>query len=154
MTVVLIDTSVFCNIIGVPEKNQRHEEATGKLGEYIEQEANLLLPMATILETGNHIAHAPRRRHETAERFAEQVRLALDGKAPWAVPKLAREDMRRWIDRFPREAAKELSLADLSIIEEWQRQRDLFQARRVLIWSYDNHLAGRDRPAPAWTRDQ
>ena len=59
MYVHFIDTSVFLNIINVPGRNQQREEVMKELKGLLEQKDvnTLILPFATIIETGNHIAH-------------------------------------------------------------------------------------------------
>lgn len=54
--VCLIDTSVFLNLLNVPNRNQTRAEVVASFEEYAENNCTFILPMATILETGNHIA--------------------------------------------------------------------------------------------------
>lgn len=54
--ICIIDTSVFCNILDVPRRNQHHAESVAALAEMLASRHTLLLPLATIYETGNHIA--------------------------------------------------------------------------------------------------
>lgn len=71
--VVFLDTSVLCNVLRVPGKCQNHETVVAELRTRIDEEETLVLPTATIIETGNHIAQlldgAVRR--ERAERLAD-----------------------------------------------------------------------------------
>lgn len=149
MTIVLVDTSVFCNILAVPGRSQAREEVIDKLQILIEDGVTLFLSMATILETGNHIAHINdgRRRRTTAERFVRQVRQALDGKAPWMIPHplLDPAALQGYLNEFPDSAMRGLGLGDLSIVKEFERQCNLTRrARRVFIWSLDHHLSAYD----------
>lgn len=153
MSIGLVDTSVFCEIVPVPGRSQHREEILGRMEDHIQNKVTLLLPIATILETGNHIAHLTdgRVRRATAERFVQLVQQALgnvEGPAPWTVPQplLAPDDLQRYLNEFPDHAMREISLGDLSIIKEYERQCRLHQARRVFIWSLDDHLSAYDRP--------
>lgn len=56
--ICLIDTSIFLEILNVPHKASQSELIFQELKEKIEAGESLFLPMATILETGNHIAKA------------------------------------------------------------------------------------------------
>ena len=144
MTVVLLDTSVFCNVLRVPGRDQEADSVMEKLTRLIRENATLLLPLAVVLETGNHVARVGRR--DVAERFAQAVRAALEGGAPWIpTPLVTGDELRKWLDAFPDEAARGVSLVDLSIIREWERQCALNRGRRVAIWSLDQHLQGYDR---------
>ncbi len=90
--VLIIDTSVMCVWLRVPGK-----ETAGKGGvvtyeyvsRYIDEQtrngATLVLPMTTIIETGNFIAQVEHGRKEVARRFADMIVEAADGKQPWAV---------------------------------------------------------------------
>jgi hypothetical protein len=147
-TVCIIDTSVFCNILRVPNKSQDYEQAIKELNAYIEAGDTLLLPMATIYETGNHIAQNGdgQKRREVAQNFVEQVRQAFTGEAPWTPTPLHNADeFVRWLAEFPDAAMRGVSLGDLAIIKLFERQCELNPGRRVLIWSYDRHLAGYNR---------
>jgi len=149
MTICIIDTSAFCNVLDIPHKNQHHTEAKTALRQYIGEGYALLLPLAAIFETGTHISHLAdgRLRRETALRFVEQVRLAVAGLAPWRTTPIPRpEDLAVWLDAFPEQAMRGLSLADLSMIKLFEQQCALNPARRVFIWSYDeDDLSAYDR---------
>lgn len=154
MSIGLVDTSIFCEIVPVPGRSQCREEVLAELEAHIQNDVTLLLPIATILETGNHIAHIPdgRQRRTAADRFVDLVQQALgnvEGPPPWTVPQplLAPEDLQRYLSEFPDCAMRRIGLGDLSIIKEYERQCQLHQARRVFIWSLDHHLSAYDRPA-------
>ena len=72
-SICLIDTSVFLNILNVPRCN---EDRMQNFKEYIELGCTFLLPMATILETGNHIAQNGDGtiRRKTAIHFVKEVK--------------------------------------------------------------------------------
>ncbi|MDM3858000.1 MAG: hypothetical protein PT120_24690 [Aphanizomenon gracile PMC649.10] len=107
--------------------------------------------MATILETGNHIAQNGDGtiRRKTAIHFVEQVKAAFTGKAPWrttAFPDTT--EILVWIDQFPDLAGKNkapdkqegTSFGDLSIIEEFNKLCTRFPMSEVFIWSLDRDL--------------
>ena len=83
--IVIVDTSVFLNVLDVPGFNQDREAALSLFNDYIEAGANLLLPIAAIFEAGNHIAQLAdgQQRRRYAEAFKDRVREALAGQAPW-----------------------------------------------------------------------
>jgi hypothetical protein len=146
MTVVLVDTSIFLNVLDVPGRNQQRLIVLRELQQRLEATQELLLPIAAIIETGNHIGHLPdgRLRRQAAERFVVEVRKALDGTAPWVPARpITRDDIADWLEGFPDHAMAERGLGDVSIIAEWERQRQLSQGRRrIEIWSLDEHLQG------------
>jgi predicted nucleic acid-binding protein len=146
--ICIIDTSVFCNILDVPRRNQHHAQSLAELEAMVAAGHTLLLPLAAIYETGNHIAHSGdgTLRRRTARVFVTQVRAAFSGEAPWT-PTLVPEpeEFIVWLDEFPDHAGRGTGMADLSIIKAWEQQCALHQARRVFIWSYDGDLQSYDR---------
>jgi hypothetical protein len=148
MSICLIDTSVFCNLLRIPNCDQDHVEVLAQLRLLIEQNVTLLLPLASVVETGNHIAQQGDGglRRQTAERFVAKVTDAIEGNAPWTTtPFFEPQQLRTWLAEFPEHAMRGISMGDLSVIKEWERQCVLHPLRRVTIWSLDGHLAGFDR---------
>ena len=145
MSVVLIDTSVFCNLVPVPGLDQDAAAVLAAFEQHIQERVTLLLPMTTVLETGNHIGHLPqgRLRRTTAQAFCRLVLDAIEGTAPWTpTPFWEIDAMRVWLNEFPDAAMSGKGMGDLSIVKEWERQGELNRLRRVSIWSLDGHLQG------------
>jgi len=148
MSICIVDTSVFCNILEVPNLCQDREEVFDQLEELLDEGATLLLPLATIYETGNHIAQNGdgRQRRKAAERFGEQVDLALRGENPFTPTDINEEgELRRWLARFPDYAEREVGFGDMSIVEAFRGQCDRHPSRRVFIWAIDSDLSNYDR---------
>lgn len=84
-SICLIDTSVFLNFLNVPNCNQDRALVLKDFETYVESGCTFLLPMATIIETGNHIAQNGNGtiRKETAIHFVAEVKAAFKGEAPW-----------------------------------------------------------------------
>ncbi|MYD88489.1 MAG: hypothetical protein F4137_17000 [Acidobacteria bacterium] len=146
--IFIVDTTVLLNVLDVPGRNRDRDVVLDRLGELVDDGASLLLPMGAIFETGNHIARLPdgQQRRDCAEVLRDQVRQALDGQAPWAPLQFpdARQ-LAEWLEGFPDYAMQEISMVDLSIIKAWQRTCVQHPARRVAIWTLDQHLIGYDR---------
>lgn len=145
----LIDTTVFCNIMQIPGMCSKLVEMRAELQRLVAQPGTtLLLPTATIYETGNHIAQngSGNQRRQVAHLFITQVQAAFSGNAPWApTPLQSPEEMTIWMDQFPDYDMRGVGLGDLSIIKTYDQQRALHPNSRVRIWSYDSDLAGYDR---------
>jgi len=56
----------------------------GEIDSALDMQFTLVLPLATIIETGNHIAHAAQLRHERALDLANLMRKSADATSPWA----------------------------------------------------------------------
>lgn len=153
-SIVLIDTTVFLNILDVPGRNQDRDGVLADFAVRIERGDSFLLPMASIWETGNHIAKlkngADRRRW--AQLLVENVRQAINGSAPFRPTYFPDKDtFIDWIADFPDYANRSksnmkpnegVSLADMSIIKEWERIKKINRMSVVEVWSLDVDLTG------------
>ncbi|HIE0912171.1 TPA: hypothetical protein ACXJOV_003184 [Serratia marcescens] len=150
--VCIIDTSVFLNLLNVPGKNQARDSIVQSYSDFVELETTFILPMATIIETGNHIAQNGNGtlRRETAERFRITVKGAFTGEAPYRTSEFPNTtEILLWLDRFPLLAGQNKSPAktsegtsfgDLSIIVEYEKCVERFPLTEVFIWSLDSDL--------------
>lgn len=155
--IVLLDTSVYLNVLDVPGFNQDRTMILQAFKESIQAEDYFLLPLATVWETGNHVADLGdgQRRRSYAQRLVDDVTKAFNGDAPYRATHFPeREEFLRWLGAFPDMAMRSksakifregVSLADLSIIKEWERNCGLHPMTRVRIWSLDSDLSGYDR---------
>jgi hypothetical protein len=150
-SICLIDTCVFTNILNVPRRNQDRDSVLQDYETYAEAGCIFILPMATILETGNHIAQNGDGtiRRETAIRFVEEVTAAFKGKAPWRPSQFPNTaEILLWLNRFPDLAGQNkapdkqegTSFGDLSIIEEFHKSCKIHSMSEVFIWSLDSDL--------------
>ena len=147
MSICIIDTSIFCNILKVPGKSQEHSSIMDLMKEKIQGGESLLLPMTAIIETGNHIAQNGdgRQRRSCARKFIKQLQGAVAGKAPWTPIKLFEADkLLYWLEEFPDYAMQGVGFGDLSIIKDWEDLQRIHSGRRVYIWTLDNDLKGYD----------
>ena len=154
MTVCIVDTSIFCNLLSVPSRCQQRGVVLEQFREKVKAKEIFLLPMTTILETGNHIGQNGdgNERRRAAMQFVAQVRLALDGQSPFTPTRfLLRDSLAKWLDEFPNwtgrsdSKGKGSGLGDLSIVKDFEQQCELSRGHRVYIWSLDEHLASYDR---------
>lgn len=155
--IVLLDTSVYLNVLDVPGLNQHRTEVLEKFEESINAGDHFLLPLAAVWETGNHIADLGdgRTRRQYAQVLEADVTKAFKGEVPYRATHFPeRGEFLRWLGAFPdsvmrskseKKQREGVSLADLSIIKEWERNCDLHPMSRVRVWSLDGDLAGYDR---------
>ena len=126
--VLILDTSVLCCWLQVSGKeeagpqNDRWNHA--RINELLEQErvknSTFVLPIATLIETGNHIAQAPNHRFERASSLAKYLREAADAQSPWAAftdqsPLWQAENLRALADSWPELAKGGTSIGDATI---------------------------------------
>lgn len=155
--IVLLDTSVYLNVLDVPTLNQDRDSILTEFAARIAQNDHFLLPLAAVWETGNHIAGLGdgQTRRSYAQKLVVDVERAFRGEVPYRATHFPdREEFLGWLGAFPEMAMRSksvwkqregVSLADLAIIKEWERTCTLHPLSRVRIWSLDSDLAGYDR---------
>lgn len=151
--VCLIDTSVLLNLLKVPGRSQDAAAVGTAFGEYAAINCTFILPMATILETGNHIAQNGNGsvRRETAQRFCEAVAAAFSDEPPYRLTEFPNTaDVMSWLAEFPEKAGQNKSPArtnegtsfgDMSIIKEYEKCVARFPMTEIFVWSLDSDLA-------------
>lgn len=149
MSICLLDTSILCELLEVPYLCKEPARALFELEQKIKDRETLLLPLSTIVETGNHIGQNGdgQARRSAAERFVLRVQEAVRRQTPFTLtPFFEAEELLLWLGEFPDWATRGIGLADLTIVKEFERQCRLHRQRRVYIWSLDRrHLSAYDR---------
>lgn len=140
----IVDTSIFCNILDLPGKNQNREEIIGEFEAGIKAGGKFFLPYVVLIETGNHIAQLNGNLKFTkAQKFVSLVEKALNGETPFTPLKFPeKEELLHWINGFPEKSGQGIGFGDFSIIKDWEEQKELFGAYSVRIWSLDAGLQG------------
>lgn len=126
--VAIMDTSVMCCWLSVPgcetagsppdqwDYNRANQEIISTRNEGF----NLIFPITTLLETGNHIAHGNHHRFEKATELVEVLRKASTGEEPWTpfseqFATIGEEALGHLVVRWPEAAARGVSLGDFLI---------------------------------------
>jgi hypothetical protein len=89
--VLIIDTSILCIWLDVPGMatcgpavdkwdKQRVDQ---KRDEELTKKTTFVLPLASIIETGNHISQASHSRKKRGEALADLMRKSADEESPW-----------------------------------------------------------------------
>lgn len=154
--IVLLDTSVYLNVLDVRGRNQEREQILDAFQTRVLNGDHFLLPMAAIWEAGNHISRLSNGalRYQFANMLVSNVQAALSGEAPYRTTYFPDSVVfAAWLKDFPAAAQRNkshnkttegISLSDLSIIKEWEQTCDRHSMSRVLIWSLDKDLASYD----------
>ena len=141
--ICLIDTSIFAEILNIPGKSDFHDEIMLELEVKITAGELLFLPMAAIIETGNHIAQCDSGsdRRKCAVDFAQQVRKALAGESPFRpINFMNQEQLSQCLDEYPDCAMRGKGFGDLSIIHDFSKLTKQNPGRKVYVWALDGHL--------------
>lgn len=126
--VLIIDTSVLCCWLRVPGKDEagplndlwNFKRIDSLIKREIKAKSTLVLPLATIIETGNHIAQSSGNRFECATKLADCIRKTADAETPWAAftdqsELWGRENIRLLADGWPQLANSQISIGDATI---------------------------------------
>ncbi len=126
--VLIIDTSILCVWLGVPGMDRCGPEVDEwdktrlqiKIQEEESAGTTFVLPLATIIETGNHIAQAPEFRYERAKDLGDLIMKSACEESPWAAFSVqaelwSKENMILLAGSWPDLAASRLSLGDATI---------------------------------------
>lgn len=126
--VLILDTSILCVWLKVPkmetcgaDDDQWDFARVDKhIQEDIREKTTLVLPLATLVETGNHIAQASSKRYETAQALAEIITAAADERTPWAAftdqsDLWDVEGLKKLASEWPDLANQKISIGDATI---------------------------------------
>lgn len=143
--VLIIDTSIMCVWLKVPGKetcgpdNNRwtYQRVVEAIEREIAEGSILILPWATIIETGNHIAQAKGDRHEVVNKFVQYVVNALDGNVPWAAfteqfGLMERDSLKKTLATWSSTALTGQSLGDAMIVDV-VRYYEAYNAEVVIL---------------------
>ena len=127
-SVLILDTSMLCVWLRMPgfdscgpdQDSWDFNRIEAEIGAAIESHFTLVLPLATIIESGNHIAHSTTLRFEQANALAELIRKAADKTSPWAAftdqsQLWSPEALRQLADDWPPLAQNKLGIGDATI---------------------------------------
>lgn len=148
MNVRFIDTSIIMNLLEIPDMCQDREKVKEEFKKAVSECETLILPIATIIESGNHIAHIGNGnvRREKAMKFKTFLEKTANEEAPWTLygMDLKKEDLLALADDFPQMALTlRMGIGDMSIIRFYQNYKATIPAiGRIMIWSTDTHLKG------------
>lgn len=124
MNIRFIDTSVMLNLLEVPNMCNDKLLVKQQWKDCLEAKDNLIMPIATIIETGNHIAHIPNGnvRRAIAGRFGEFLRKTAEGEAPWQLygVKDMKDELMYMASHIEEYATREVGIGDMSIIYAYE----------------------------------
>ena len=126
--IIVIDTSMFCVWLKIPGFGNcgpandlwDYDRINQKIEEEIGNESTLVLPIATIIETGNHISQCNGDRFLLGKKLCAILIKSIDNEDPWAAfsdqgDLWNEENIRTLADDWPKLAASRVSLGDFTI---------------------------------------
>lgn len=89
--VLIIDTNILCvwlkvkDMYPIGQDNQITPEAVeAYINQAVSDGSTLILPLAVIIETGNHIEHSSGDVYQKAQELVEMIKKAVNEETPWA----------------------------------------------------------------------
>lgn len=144
-----IDTSVLVELLNIPMMNEHHAQTKAEYERLANNGDVFVLPIAVLVETGNHIAHISdgNLRYTIAGHFSSLIQQAVESQNNWnTAPGITEKILKSIIKYFPEKARQRIGLGDVSIVEQfedyWKHQQPIGEMR---IWSLDGHLQGYSR---------
>jgi len=126
--VLIIDTSILCVWLEVPgmddcgpdDDKWNKQRLDDKIRREEQAHTTFVLPLASIIETGNHISQAAHSRRERGQALTGLMRMSANEQTPWAAfseqsTLWSPEKLIRLADAWPDLAAQRLSLGDATI---------------------------------------
>ena len=136
-----IDTSVLVELLNIPKMNNHHEQAKAEYEDLVAKGDTFVLPIAVLVETGNHIAHISdgNIRYKVACLFSSLVEKAARSEDNWnTIPEIPMDTLETIMNQFPDLARAQTGFGDISIIEQfndyWQKRQPIGEMR---IWAFD-----------------
>lgn len=165
--IVVIDTSILCSWLNVPGKetcgpdNDRWDckRVTDTIESLKAEGAKFVMPLAVIIEAGNHIAQCSgHQKHSVVRRFVNLIHATLDSEEPWIAFTeqtilWSAESLSALIDRWQDFALSNHSLGDASIVDvanhyaRFGREVEIFTADAGLK-AHQPQPTGRILPPP------
>lgn len=149
-SILFIDTSVLDEILDVPGWSSKHSIARTELAFRAEARRRLVIPITSLIETGNHICHSTGDRRAAASRFSTLVEQLSEGSSPWRTnntswdAKLLAEIRRgagTGLDLTDLLSSKMAGGGDIAIVAEAGRLKESTFEVEIDLWTTDSRLA-------------
>lgn len=139
-----MDTSIYLALLGVPNHSSPEwtKELNTELIDLYKNGDTIIIPLGTVVETGNIISRAVNgRRYQIIKRFLTNINMAINENAPYKIGELGNKDqLREWLTLYEEMASPELQFGDILCIQEFNKLVDIFPNKAIDIWSDDSHL--------------
>lgn len=148
MNVYFVDTSVLCNLLQIPNMDSEREEVKKRFMDISSDNCSIfIVPIAVIIETGNHISHIAdgNVRRAKAEELSDIINKSVQRRSPWNYygKELTQDDVTSLSEKFVNYASSAIGMGDLSIINAYEKYKEEIPAiGHIEIWATDKHLSG------------
>jgi len=157
-SVTMVDTSVLCELLQVPGKSnpERGADLQAEADRRWRAGERFVIPITTVIETGNHIAQADGNRYDVAGRLVRLLRVAISETSHWRVLQTrlgtdfltslcAGDSTGRSLEAL---AAARVGAGDVAILVERDQLLADTAVRNVQVWTLDEGLAAQAASRP------
>ena len=127
--VIILDTSILCVWLKVPgmdtiekggEEKVTSADVVRKIAAESDAGSRIVLPLASIIETGNHITQIKGDAYSHINSFANLIHDSIDGRQPWDIFRnqsvlFSDEKLKELVDDWKKYGRQRLSIGDTSI---------------------------------------
>lgn len=146
---LFVDTSVLCNLVDVPGRNQQRDEVMAEFRRLITEGTRFVIPVTAVVETGNHISQAAGDRRAAAATLVRFLEQAAASESPWQLHAVT------WDARFLAAlragggtgqslidllGSAQMGTGDVAILCERDEFRSRTNFREVGIWTLERIL--------------
>ena len=147
--VTLIDTSVLCELLQVPDKCQRHDTVHAEFVRRADSGERFVIPITAVIETGNHIAQARTGRRPAAMRLERFLSLARSNTMPFVLNTTSWDDAflaalcegdstgQSFVDLV---GSGQMGAGDIAILVERDQFQDRSALRDIGVWTLEKVL--------------
>ncbi|NEA34494.1 hypothetical protein [Streptomyces sp. SID13031] len=147
---VFVDTSILLNLLDVPKRNGERETVTAEFLAWQQEDATFVLPITTVIETGNAVAKIEGgSRWSFVEKFVQILGQAVVGATPWAASGAVWNadfiqdliDGHGHVPALPMLMKSDVGVGDAGILAEMEQYRARVpSATPIRIWTLDAQL--------------
>jgi hypothetical protein len=124
--ILILDSSILCVLLDIPGKNDctgsikwTHKLEATEIAQREKDGWYFVLPIACVIEAGNHITHCNGDRFQLATQLVKMINSSLSRTTPWISFSesfnIWHTDNVQWLENWPKDAAAQLSIADRTI---------------------------------------
>lgn len=147
---IIIDTSVLMVLLKVPGffEDKDHEGTKAQFLDYTKniQKINMIMPITTLIESGNHIAYINNHKKQNyVEKFSKILSDIYEDRAPWQYygHSISKEMFYDISKTYKDYALRKVGMGDLCIIKVFEEIRNSVPMNGTLkIWALDDDLQG------------
>lgn len=145
MKYIVWDTTALDSFLGVPGKCQHQTEVRAAYSASVSQQDRMFIPLAAIVECGNHIAHCIWGKRLLAQQLVRMVKDSIAGLSPFVPMRFwKKEQFSPIVDSLIENVVygKGIGMGDTTILDDCRELcRKVHNSNAVSLLTYDQDMA-------------